>query len=445
MTRQSERLSIWKTLGTLGWPLIIGLAACSIFYVMLVQGPLRTESMHRYFAAHPVSYFVTAMFFVGVAALLIKLSEVAAQYRSLGGVTLGLHNDEIALEEVPVLLAQMTAWPKSLTDSYLGRRLHQAIEFVIRKSSAAGLDDELKYLADIDAARQQESYALVRIIIWATPMLGFLGTVIGITQALGDLGTQSEMLATDPKQAMQALLSGLYVAFDTTALALSLSIVLMFGQFIVDRIETQLLNAVDRRVGDELTGRILDPEADLEPHLITVQRMSEAVLATTQQMVQQQTEHWHSAIDAANHKWSNLLESSGVQVKEALTTSLEESIDRLADRMERAEKQADEQMSSRWEQWQTALSANARQIHAQQTEMVRHGEVLAKVLDATGEVMKLEDALNTNLRALAGSQNFEDTVMSLSAAIHLLSTKVGDSNRVSAVDLQATDSKGRAA
>ena len=29
-------------------------------------------------------------------------------------------------------------------------------------------------LSDMDAARQHESYALVRILIWATPMLGFL-------------------------------------------------------------------------------------------------------------------------------------------------------------------------------------------------------------------------------------------------------------------------------
>lgn len=424
---------------------MIGLAACSVFYILLLQGPLGTASMHRYFAAHPVSFCVTAMFFVGVAALLLKLVEVATQYPSLHTATLDLPGDEITLEEVPRLLDQITAWPESLRGSYLGRRLHQAVEYVVRKASATGLDEELKYLADMDAARQQESYALVRIIIWATPMLGFLGTVIGITQALGDLGTQSEMLATDPKTAMQALLSGLYVAFDTTALALTLSIVLMFGQFVVDRIETQLLSAVDRRAGDELTGRILDAEVDLEPHLVTVQRMSESVLETTQRMVEQQTEHWHSAIDKANDKWSHLLSASGTQVREALTESLEQAIERLADRLERVDQQADDKMNARWEQWQTALSSNARQIHAQQTEMVRQGDIMSKVLDATGDVIQLERALNENLQALAGAHNFEETVMSLSAAIHLLNSKVAAVDRVANVDLQAGDTKGRAA
>ncbi len=54
---------------------------------------------------------------------------------------------------------------------------------------------------------------------------------------------------------MEGLLAGLYVAFDTTALALSLSILLMFVQFFVDRVETQLLSMVDTRVNEELVGR----------------------------------------------------------------------------------------------------------------------------------------------------------------------------------------------
>ena len=45
----------------------------------------------------------------------------------------------------------------------------------------------------------------------------------------------------------------------------------------------------------------------------------------------------------------------------------------------------DEQMRARWEQWQTALSDNARLLHSQQQEMTRQGETLAKVLEATGD------------------------------------------------------------
>ena len=100
--------------------------------------------------------------------------------------------------------------------SYLGRRLRDALELVERQGNAEDLHEELRFLADQDAARQHDSFALVRIIIWATPMLGFLGTVIGITKALGDLDPTE--LANSIQTAMEGLLSGLYVAFDTTAL-----------------------------------------------------------------------------------------------------------------------------------------------------------------------------------------------------------------------------------
>ena len=81
--------------------------------------------------------------------------------------------------------------------------------------------------------------------------------------------------------------------------------------------------------------------------------------------------------------------------------------------------------------------------------MIRHGEVLERTLQATAEVIKLETALNDNLNSLAGSKNFEDTVMSLSAAIHLLTTRMETrSGRGTGVALENDDdhsSQGRAA
>ena len=57
--------------------------------------------------------------------------------------------------------------------------------------------------------------------------------------------------------------------------------------------------------------------------------------------------------------------------------------------------------------------------------MAEHGELMQQVMQATGEVIQLEAALNQNLHSLSGAKNFEDTVMSLSAAIHLLNARLG--------------------
>jgi hypothetical protein len=85
-------------------------------------------------------------------------------------------------------------------------------------------------------------------------------------------------------------------------------------------------------------------------------------------------------------------------------------------------------------------------MQAQQQEMSRQSEVLLQVVQATGNVVTLEQSLNANLKALAGAKHFEETVMSLSAAIHLLTARANAAQEnVPVVDLKQTPLRGRAA
>jgi hypothetical protein len=51
--------------------------------------------------------------------------------------------------------------------------------------------------------------------------------------------------------------------------------------------------------------------------------------------------------------------------------------------------------------------------------------VLLKVVDATGQIARLESALNDNLIAVSKAHSFEEMAISLSAAIQLLSARLG--------------------
>ena len=96
-----------------------------------------------------------------------------------------------------------------------------------------------------------------------------------------------------------------------------------------------------------------------------------------------------------------------------------------ADNLLHIEDAASARTTERWEQMQVNAQETLAVLRQHQGELTKYGEVSLKVLQATGEIMNLEKALNENLRALAGSKNFEDTVMSLSAAIQLLSSRLG--------------------
>jgi biopolymer transport protein ExbB/TolQ len=420
---QANQKPSWSALRGLGWPVLIGAALTSGFYVLLARGPFHLPFIERYFASHPVAYIETTMFFIGMCALLFKFVEVWGQQSSLNSV----HLDEMAetpegKSDCKELLAGLKRLPTRVRESYLGKRIQDALSLVRRKGGAQGLDDELKYLADTDAMRQHDGYSLVRMIIWATPMLGFLGTVVGITQALGDL--DSQQLASDIQGAMDGLLAGLYVAFDTTALALTLSIIMMFVMFLVNRLETQLLAVVDRVTSQQLVGRFESFDSSSDPQVAAIQRMSHAVIQASEQLVKRQAQLWQTSMDNAQQQWTQLVQHSSQHIQDNVAESLRATLDDHANQLTDSTASLVEITNSSWTHWRDSLQENAQLLHDQQAEMVQQTQLLTQVLGATDTIGNLEQSLNNNLQALAGSKNFEDTVMSLSAAIHLLTTRL---------------------
>ena len=79
----------------------------------------------------------------------------------------------------------------------------------------------VRAICESETDRLDSELALVRYIAWAIPSIGFLGTVRGIGQALGQA-----------HQAVQGNIAGvtqsLGVAFNSTFIALLISILLMF-------------------------------------------------------------------------------------------------------------------------------------------------------------------------------------------------------------------------
>ncbi len=94
----------------------------------------------------------------------------------------------------------------------------------------------------------EASYTLPRYINWAIPILGFIGTVLGISLATEGL---SAILANNDSEFNQLLgsaLSPLGIAFDTTLIALSLSIALAFSQTILYRWEEKQLLILEEKL-----------------------------------------------------------------------------------------------------------------------------------------------------------------------------------------------------
>lgn len=426
------------------WPLLWGAAACVGIYALLLRGPLNLPLLQRYLAGHPIAYATTAMFCVGMAALVQRWFDLMGEVASLRGTKLAAApRGGQPVEDCRTLLKALDELPGRSSDNSLAHRLRAILTNVRRKGTAEGLEEELKYQSEMDSIRQQESYALVWLVIWATPMLGFLGTVVGITKALGDL--DFGQMATAMNTAMDGLLKGLYVAFDTTALALTLSIVLMFVRFLVERVESQLASRVDSLAEEQLVGRFQMLGGARDPQVAAVQRMGQAVVESSERLVQRQAELWQATIDAAHDHWSRLTEAAQDGWQDSLRGAMAGTLDEHSRQMAAILAAADDQARQQWRELDVRLAKTGDRLDRQQSELVRLGELMTRALTAVGDVVSLEQALNRNLEALAGASNFEDTVMSLSAAIHLLNTRLGGDLRRPRPKSGERDSSERAA
>ncbi len=416
-------------------PLLWGMAASVAFFYLIAArmpaallGKDAQDFLYRYCASHWVLCTEVGAFFVGMAALVLKRLDIAEQLGCIKVQWLGtVPPGGQTADDCTALLSRLDEVPSAQQDSYLVRRLRDAVSHIFRKGSAEDLDQELKTLADLDDSRAHGSYSLVRVIIWAIPILGFLGTVIGITLAIAQL---------NPKQLEESLntvVGSLGIAFDTTALALTLSMFLMFTQYAVDRSEQRLLAAVDRRADEELSQRFLLHKTAGHPDVAVVRRMAESVIEASARLVEQQAELWKSTISEAHEKWSQALQSAYSQVERALSQATAHALQSHAQQITQSSQSMADQQQRHLAAVQQMMAENLGAVREQQQQLIEQGEVLRGVVEATGGVARLEEALNRNLAALAGSHHFEETLESLAGVIHLLNARLaqGDRSRVS--------------
>ena len=128
-------------------------------------------------------------------------------------------------------------------------------------ASELALDDSTFYLSATET-----SYSFPRVLVWAIPLLGFIGTVIGISQAVNGFSSFLEQAGEieQIKEGIGTVTSGLAVAFDTTLLALLLSVLVMIPLVLVERMESRLLLRIDIYINDFVLPRLKEKGDNLD-------------------------------------------------------------------------------------------------------------------------------------------------------------------------------------
>lgn len=111
--------------------------------------------------------------------------------------------------------------------------------------SPSTVSDAIKTRTETIQGQVDAEYGIIKYMIWAIPSIGFCGTVYGLGAAIGSMRDIPGMEISDD-QKMQNAIGSLFTAFDTTLIALLLSLVLMFVYHVVQaREDSFIVNSMD--------------------------------------------------------------------------------------------------------------------------------------------------------------------------------------------------------
>ena len=141
---------------------------------------------------------------------------------------------------------------------YLNRVL-RALKSIRNVGRVADIDEMLASGAEQDESVVESGYTLVRGFIWAIPVLGFIGTIIGLTAAIsrfgGVLGEQGLPLEAITRQ-LTEVIGGLDTAFVTTGEGLVAALLIHLLQVFVRRADEAFLDEVREACTSGVVARV---------------------------------------------------------------------------------------------------------------------------------------------------------------------------------------------
>jgi biopolymer transport protein ExbB/TolQ len=155
----------------------------------------------------------------------------------------------IGPEDTRDLAGRIQSLPAFMQHYLLPRALLTAIERFAATRSVQNVWTAARDICVSEGERMESELSIIRYIAWAIPSVGFIGTVRGIGDALGQAHRAVEGDIT-------GVTSSLGVAFNSTFIALVISIVLMFFIHQLQLMQERLVLDSERYVDHWLIRRL---------------------------------------------------------------------------------------------------------------------------------------------------------------------------------------------
>ncbi|WP_397382991.1 MotA/TolQ/ExbB proton channel family protein [Prosthecobacter sp.] len=243
--------------------LIIALLLTAAFYtaVILVQ---QKWPQTRWFAAMflergPCPYPTMLLFFWALAMLLLKWRKLVFQ-RRVFGLSLMPQEPEFVLtsataKEVRDRMGMLVDNPHNFV---LFNRIDLALANLHNIGHTSDVAAILKVQAENDEAQIASSYGIIQGFMWGIPVLGFIGTVLGLSQAIGAFTDtlQAGGDLTAIRASLKTVTGGLATAFETTLVALVCAFILQLIVSFMQSLESQFLDNCNDVCSRQVAGKL---------------------------------------------------------------------------------------------------------------------------------------------------------------------------------------------
>lgn len=204
--------------------------------------------------------FLNVMFFCWAMSIVyMKIQKLRHQKEALLLDVLPIEmGQEINSQNVGTFIDHVYNLPHRLRDSLMVNRIRKALELFEIKTNVADVSHAMDSQSNIDSARIGASYILLKAFLWAIPLLGFIGTVIGLSHAIGGMNFANVEDVSKIVDSINGVTSGLGTAFDATLLGLVLAVLLNFPMNSLSKHEDEMLNNIDSFCNEVLLPRLTD-------------------------------------------------------------------------------------------------------------------------------------------------------------------------------------------
>ena len=395
---------------------LIGGVCTGVFYAIMLSPAMAGSALHRYTTEHIVEYVVVALSFWGIVDIVRKFGAFPREMLALRSAWLPERKQREPAGNAGVLLNEINERPTWLRDSRIGRRLRKALEFVVENGCTADYREQLHAMANEDADRVSNSYTLLRFLVRITPVLGFLGTVVHFGTALNGITFD------DMTDRLPMVVSQMGQAFNTTTVALGAAMTIMFAQFGCEWFDRGILTSINRLVERELSTRFEQKDASISPFLSVVKSANDEALGMIAENLDRQTVVWTHAVDAILERFDSRQQLESHAWTQALDTlnARHEGYDAVREERLRHMLTAIEE---RQDKFMAHMQATLERVAAIRGDLGGLAATLNSVAQGEGRLVELQSVLADNLRVIQETQQIDDALHGLTAAIHLLTAR----------------------